>query len=166
MEELSISVTLIGLFLSVAWVFRSFLSHRRSQSFLRLQSELHHKVIDRFGTADEALAYLNSGAGEKLLASTPAPEKGSVYRKVLASLQAGIVLVALGFAFLVLKENIRDRDADTAFLFFGVLSTFLGLGFLAASGVGYRLSKKWGLLEDTKTESRLSIPIAATSTEE
>ena len=145
----------------IAWVVRSFLSHRRQQRFMQLQSELHNKVLERFDTAEEALAYLSSSAGQTLLSATPAVDRGGAHRRVLGSLQIGIVLMSVGFAFLVLKEQIPDPDADVAFVFFGVLGCFLGLGFLAASAIGYLLSKHWGLFETSVGGSDTATPTTA-----
>ena len=64
--------------------------------------------------------------------------------KVLKATTAGVILAVLGLGALFLIP----LAGVFGFVYPGVLFLALGLGFLVAAGISYRLSKKWGLIKD------------------
>ena len=114
-----------------------------------LQAETVRRLIDKLGTGQEVMAYLESESGRKLLdtISTPAP-RANPRRRIISALSVGAVFCCLGFGLLVLSALFPDAEEA---LGGAVMVLALGSGFLAAGGVSYRLSKSWGLLEPGET---------------
>ena len=57
-----------GLFI---WILRTFLDERRWNRLSRVQAEVHTKLLDRFSTSEELMAYIATPAGSKFLQSAP-----------------------------------------------------------------------------------------------
>jgi hypothetical protein len=147
------------------WILRSALEHRRWQRMVKVQTEMHAKLLDKFGSSQEMLSYVESEAGRRFL-ETPvfdAQNKRSIalpYGRILWSVQIGLIAAAMGAGLLFLRGKV-NADADIGFLIFGTLMFTLGVGFLVSGGVSYWLAKYMGLLK--RDESGLSRPIAHSS---
>jgi hypothetical protein len=150
---------------SLLWIVRVALEHRRWHRMVKVQTETHAKLLDKFGSSQDMLAYMDSEAGRRFL-ETPvfdAQNKRSMalpYGRILWSAQIGLIAAALGAGFLFLRGKVNP-DADVAFLVFGTLMFTLGIGFLVSGGVSYGLAKYMGLL--TREESGLSRSAAHSS---
>jgi hypothetical protein len=147
------------------WIVRSALEHRRWHRMVKVQTEMHAKLLDKFGSSQEMLAYVESEAGKRFL-ETPvfdAQNKRSIalpYARILWSVQLGVIAAAMGIGFLSLRFRVNP-DADTAFMVFGTLLLTLGLGFLVSGGVSYLLARFMGLLK--RDENGLSRSAAHSS---
>jgi len=126
-------------------IIRITLDHRFRTRLLLTQSDMHGKLLDRVGTGPDALEYLKSGSGLKLL-DAAAFERGTPHARILGSLQAGIVIALAGLAFLLLKGSFSEPDAQAGLAFVGGLGLAVGVAFVISAAVAYRLSRAWGLL--------------------
>jgi hypothetical protein len=150
---------------SLLWIVRAALEHRRWHRMVKVQTETHAKLLDKFGSSQDMLAYMDSEAGRRFL-ETPvfdAQNKRSIalpYGRILWSAQIGLIAAAMGAGFLFLRGKVNP-DADVAFLVFGTLMVTLGIGFLVSGGVSYGLAKYMGLL--TREENGLSRSAAHSS---
>ena len=123
------------------------------------QAETVRLLIDKLGTSQEAMAYLESEYGRKLFDSitTPTSAPANPRHRIVAILCVGAVFCSLGLGLLI--NNGLYPDGDT--LSFAVMVLALGAGFLAAAGISYRLSKAWGLLDsDVGSTSRVPVGLA------
>ena len=111
------------------WLTHVLLENRRWNRIFKLQTDVHGRLIERFGTSQEVLTYMSTDAGKRFLEATPiavgferqAPVPSPVAR-VLTPLQIGIVMTLLGVGLISLRHNIpdggiaffvtRDRRAD------------------------------------------------------
>lgn len=143
MSDLAPFMGVVSIVAVVGWIIRSFIVSRQRIQVARLQAELQTRLLEKFGTSQEMLAYLQSPAGEKFLESATI-ERAKPYGRILGSLQSGIILFLVGLALLYLAGRIPD--ADQPFTFLGTLGLALGAGFLASSFLAYRLSRSWGLI--------------------
>jgi hypothetical protein len=139
--EMLLPIGIVGTF---GWVVRTFVVNRRMTNMVRMQAELQGRLLDKFGTSQEMLAYLASPAGERFVQSATL-EKGNPHGRILGSLQSGIILTLLGAAMLLLRGQL-DIEGVHGLTFVGGLGMALGIGFLASSFVAYRLSQAWGLM--------------------
>lgn len=147
MSDIAPALVGITLFLVIGWIIRIVSDNRRRQALARTQAELHAKLLEKFGTADEALRYLGSDAGQRLLDSA-ALERANPLQRILGSVQAGILLAAVGFGLLLVRGFVSG-EAVEGLLVLGTLVLVLGLGFLASAGAAWALSRRFGLLGGT-----------------
>lgn len=138
-ENFMIMVNMAVAFTFFAWVFKVILEWRR----LRHKSELHHKLVEKFGSAKELTEFLETDGGNRFLRSLTinglAPKE-----KLLASVSRGVVLTFLGIGLFVLGQifvgEMRFFNA------FGIIAIALGIGFLVSTFISFTLSKKWGII--------------------
>ena len=57
--------------LSLLWIVRYIVEHRRWLRATRIQSEVHNKLLERFTSSTELAAYMESPAGAKFLSAVP-----------------------------------------------------------------------------------------------
>ncbi len=143
MEAVSMMVVLPVTFGGMAWMFKAFLDFLRQRRMATMMFELQNKVIEKFGTAPEALQYLESEAGRRLL-QTASTGPTHPRMRVLSSIQIGVILVAVAVGFLLVRGVMPE--AAQGFTIVGVLGACVGAGFLLSGAVAYWLSKTWGLI--------------------
>ena len=153
MFDQNIGPGIMGLALIAAflWLIRTLLENRRWSRMLRLQSEVHAKLIDRFASNQELLAYMGTDAGQRFLEAAPIavdPQKGpqmpSMVARVLTPLQIGLVLTLLGIGLLSIRHYIPDGDVPM--LVFGMLALMPGIGLMLAAGASWALAQRLGLM--------------------
>ncbi len=118
----------------------------------RLRYDTQSKLLERFGTSEELLAYLKSDPGQQFLESAEL-ERTNPYSRILRAFTAGILLVSVGWAFLALRGP-GAGSANSEVVVVGTLLTSLGVGFLLSGGLSYFLSRSWGLLQRHGPESQ------------
>ena len=135
----------------VIWLIRTILETRRWNRVSKTQAEVHTKLLDRFSSNEDLLAYIQTPVGRRFLESGPAPVSddvrpvGAPFSRILLSIQAGVVLTAAALGMLFLNSRMDD-EAAALFLVIGVVTLAVGLGFLASSAAAYVLSSRLGLL--------------------
>jgi hypothetical protein len=151
-------IILLGSFL---WMLRMFLENRRWSRIFRLQTEVHTKLIDRFGSNQELLTYMGTEAGRRFLEAAPIPVDFShdqqrvpnAVARVLTPLQIGIVLTLLGIGLLMLRYSVSDLA--TPLLVFGIVVLMPGLGFIISAGITWFLAGRLGLMPQSVGSSRI-----------
>ena len=133
------------------WLIKTIVEHRRWGRLSRVQSEVHNKILDRFGSNEDVLAYLNSTAGRKFLEAAPIPLTPSgaftpnpPISRILWSVQAGLVLGAAGVGLKLMAWS-ADKDVSPALSGLGIFAIAIGGGFVAAAIVSLFLSRRLGL---------------------
>ena len=104
------------------------------------------KLLEKFGSGQELLAYVQSDAGKRFLESL-AMEQRTPYGRILGAAQGAVILVLLGLALLFLRG--RVSGAEEGFLVSGTIVLSLGIGFGLAAALSYFLAKSFGLLNET-----------------
>jgi hypothetical protein len=128
--------------------------YRRWNRISRVNAEVHNKILDRFASNEELLAYVDSPAGRRFLEATPiapnAPPARTVsapYGRILLSVQVGVILVALAIGFTLISGRAID-EVQPVVASLAALALCLGLGSIVSAGASYALSRKLGLLQD------------------
>jgi hypothetical protein len=128
------------------------LENRRWSKVAKVQSEAHAKLLEKFGTSQELLAYMGTDAGKRFLESQPleVESRGArvtpyPFRRILASIQLGVVVLLLGLGLLFLRGHVGE-DAEVC-LVLGTVASTVGIGFLLSAAASYGLSQHLGLLE-------------------
>lgn len=136
----------------LVWVIRTVIDYRRWNRLAKVQTDAHTKLLDRFTANEDLLAYIQSPAGSKFLESSPitldaGPRSvGAPLGRILWSVQAGLVLAALGIGLEVVSERVSG-DASQPLRALGILGIALGLGFVISAIISFMISRRLGLIE-------------------
>lgn len=136
---------------ALVWVVRAIVEHTRWSRLAKTQSEVHNKILDRFGTSAELLEYIKSPAGSRFLESAPIPlrsepssrPQNAPLSRVLWSIQFGIVIVAAAVGMVLVSFRYADQGGDLFAL--GAIALCIGLGFIASAAITLFLSRRLGL---------------------
>jgi hypothetical protein len=155
MQDLIPIVAIVMVFGGAVAVFWVVFSTIRRLKVARVQAEVHTRLIDKVGSSQEFLSFLETDSGKKLVASIGIEQPSrNPYNRILASVQAGVILLLLGIAFLFLGGHFAD--AAEGFVILGGLGVALGVGFLISAGLTYRLSRSFGLFDREQTGGKLA----------
>jgi hypothetical protein len=105
------------------------------QRRMEVQAEMQTKLIERFGSAPEMVAFLQSPAGKEFVSGVQTAPAILVRERLLGGFTRAIVLTSLGVAFLFLTFY-----ADDSFVIPAAILLSLGIGYLLATGLSYKLS--------------------------
>jgi hypothetical protein len=156
LEAFSILIAMGTLTGSVLYLVRTSLEHIRATRTEKLQADLYTRLLDRFGSSQDLLAYLQTDAGKNLLRPSPAAEEPvkapAPTRRIMTSVQIGTILVAFGIGLLIIKSSIESERPREPLTVFGILSVTTGVGFLASAFASWKLSRAWGLLSEGRAE--------------
>lgn len=150
-EHFMILLVVMTITTGLVYLVRTLAEQLRWQRAWRAQSTLNTKLIDRFSSSEELLAYLQSPAG-KGLTEMPSLPQPSAYRgmhaplgRIFWSMQVGTVLMAAGAGLLFISSRINE-DVRTAFFALGTFVLTVGVGFVVSSVISYFLSQRLGLI--------------------
>jgi hypothetical protein len=115
----------------------------------RAQNEIRKALIEKFGSAQDLGAFLQSEGGQRFLADL-STGMSSPLGSVLGSVQKGIILCLVGVGCLGASVVLNSHEIAAV----GVVVLFVGLGFLISSAATHWMSKKWGLLERSSGDHR------------
>ncbi len=139
---------------ALLWLIHVFLENKRWSRIFKLQMDVHGRLIDKFGSNQELLAYMGTEAGKRFLEAAPIPVEfereqrvPSAVARVLTPLQIGVVLTLLGAGLLFLRHALADL-ADPL-LVFGTIVLMPGLGFIISAGITWALAGRLGLIPDS-----------------
>jgi len=145
----------IAFFTLVGWLARLIVDHRRWLRATKTQTETQTKLLDRMTSNEDLLAYIQTPAARNFLESAPMsfdprPRAiGAPVGRILWSVQAGVVLAALGLGLWFVKNSVLS-ELIAPLRLVAVLAISLGVGFALSAGVAYLLSHRLGLLEPPK----------------
>ncbi len=147
-----IAIALIG-------IIRYLVEYRRWHRISKVNAEVHNKILDRFGSNEELLAYIDSPAGRRFLEATPiAPSAAAQsrvsapYGRILLSVQVGVILLALALGFMWVSSRAIEEVREV-FMGLSIVGMTLGLGCIVSAAASYALSRKLGLLQDRPAQS-------------
>jgi hypothetical protein len=137
---------------ALLWVLKVILENRRWGKVAKVQSEVHSKLLEKFGASQELLAYMETEAGKRFLESQPFQLEAQGTRptpypfgRILLSMQLGVVVLLVGMGLLYLRGHVTEGAEGCLIL--GTLATTVGIGFLLSAAASYGLSQHLGLLE-------------------
>ena len=137
----------------IVWIIRLIVLQRRWNRMSKVQFDTHAKLLDRFTSNEDLLAYVQTPAGRRFLEAAPVPIQeqqpkaiAAPLSRILWSVQAGVVLAAAGIGLLYVSSRFTD-EASQFFMVIGVITIALGAGFMMSAGAAYVLSRRLGLME-------------------
>lgn len=150
MEAILIPITFfVAIAVTIIWV--SSTSNRRREVEARSQADVHHRLLEKFGTSKDFIDFMQTDGGKVFLKPLPVANPAAPYRKILASTTAGVILSMFGIALLILHAV--AFDSEEGMIGGGIIFLMIGLGFLVSAAISYRLSKAWGLLQTRSPEA-------------
>jgi len=154
-QGFTIGAVLLAIGGGILWLIRTMVEYRRWSRVTKVQNEVHTKLLDRFQSNQELLAYIETPAGRRFLESAPiqveSPRGMSApLGRILWSAQAGAVLTVLGIGIEVVASNIGASNAaeeiSSPLAAFGAVIIALGVGFIVSAVLAYFLTRRFGLL--------------------
>ena len=137
-----------SLFFMVGFVVYVIVDGYRRRQQVKVVTDVHAKLLDRLGSAKEFAEFFTSDAGSRFLESLSSSEGGAPQVRILRSMQAGFVLLALGVGFFILlDERTFSIEAADGLTVMATAATAIGAALLVSTGMSYVLSKRMGLIE-------------------
>jgi hypothetical protein len=118
---------------------------RARQRRVEAQVQMQSRLIDRFGSAPELVQFLHSPAGRSFVVGVESAPVALTRDRLVSGFTRAIVLTMLGAGFLFLTFYTDEGWAIPATIVFS-----LGLGYLVATFVSYKLAAK--LTSETASE--------------
>jgi hypothetical protein len=158
MERIIDPIAVAGVFITLiailGWIIKAIMSHRRWLRVSKLQTDMQAKLLERFTSNEEMLAFTQTAAGQRFLESAsvvaePGPRILSApVGRMLWSIQLGIVILVAGVGLQMVSYRLSDyQDAVTGFQVAGGIVIALGIGFILSAIGSYLLSKRLGLMD-------------------
>lgn len=159
-QGFTIGTVFLAIASGVIWLVKTLIDHRRWSRLSKIQTDVHTKLLDRFSSNEDLLAYIQTPAGRKFLESAPinvsAPQAMSApLGRILWSAQAGAVLTVLGLGVILVSRTAIEEVAPPLAAM-GAIVIALGIGFLVSAFLAYTLTRRFGLMNgpDTTLEPR------------
>ena len=160
LEGFMIVLFFSAIFSGIIWLIKTAVDHRRWAKLTKIQSDVHTKLLDRFASNEDLLAYIQTPAGRRFLESTPIPidsprALSAPLGRIMWSLQIGVILLVTGLGVEVIAARAID-DVAQPIAAIGILVIAIGLGFTISAALSYLMSRRLGLLqtEPAATEPR------------
>jgi hypothetical protein len=154
LAALVVMIVVTGTFV---WLVKTVIDYRRWNRLSKIQTDVHSKLLERFNTNEDLLAYIQTPSGRRFLDSAPIPLEQEPKRmsapitRILWSAQAGAVLGVAGLG-LMYVSNRATEDVAGVIFGFGVLLAAIGVGFALSAVMAYLLSRRLGLFESSTTD--------------
>jgi hypothetical protein len=152
-EAVTIMATFALIAFALAWLVRTIIEQKRWNRLSRQQTEVHTKILDRFSSSEELLAYIKTPAGSKYLESAPIPlhaerpPQNAPLSRVLWSIQLGVIIAAGSIGMLFIGGNTPGDGGDGLFAM-GAIAFCIGAGFIASALISLFLSRRLGMWEE------------------
>jgi len=149
-EGFTIGAVLLTIAGGVFWLLKSLIEHRRWSRLSKIQTDVHNKLLDRFTSNEDLLAYIQTPVGRKFLESAPIPldsprSVSAPVGRILWSAQVGAVLTVLGVGVEIVSWSAIEELAGPI-RSMGAIIVALGIGFLVSALLAYLLSRRFGLM--------------------
>ena len=159
-EPLAVASVFIVLISVLGWIIRAIMNHRRWLRVSKLQTDMQNKLLERFTSNEEMLAFIQTSAGQRFLESASmAAESGprvlsAPVGRMLWSIQLGIVILVAGIGLEIVSYKLSNyEDVVTGFQVMGGIIIALGIGFILSAFGAFLLSRRLGLTDPSPTPS-------------
>jgi type II secretory pathway component PulF len=147
-KDVAIMLVFLASLATAGWMFYLVAETRKRQLRVKAQTELHGRLLDKFGSAREVVEFLQTPGGVQFVDSFSS-DREEPASGILRSTHRGIVLVIVAAGCLFLNWYYRNSMGDNPLLVIGVILLCLGIGFLISAAVSQRLSRTLGLAQRT-----------------
>jgi hypothetical protein len=119
---------------------------RRTQ----LQADVQTKLIDKFGSAPELLAFLKTEEGRQFLGEIESGPKRSARDRIIRGIGKSLTTSMVGLGFLII--GFLPATSNEFCMVVGFLLLFLGLGLFLSALLSLKLSRNWGLMDQEPSQ--------------
>ncbi|HJW95440.1 MAG TPA: hypothetical protein VJ901_17615 [Thermoanaerobaculia bacterium] len=119
---------------------------RRAQ----MQAGVQTKLIDKFGSAPELLAFLKTDEGRQFLGEIESGPKRSARDRIIRGIGKSLVITMVGLGFLII--GFLPATYNEFCIVTGFLLLFLGAGLFLSALLSLKLSRNWGLMDQESSE--------------
>ena len=157
LDEIFDALVFILIFAATAWLIHTVIDQKRWTQLARTQAEVHNKILDRFGSTEELLAYVRTPAGSKFLESAPIPlhperpSQNAPLTRVLWSVQFGVIVAVAALGMLLISGRF-DKDSSEGLFAMGMIGLSIGVGFIASAAVSIVLSRRLGVWQPKQAD--------------
>lgn len=134
----------------LVWIIRTVIEQKRWNRLSARQTEVHNRILERFGTSEELLEYVKTPAGSKYLEAAPiavSVEKSRApLTRIMWSIQLGVVVAIGAMGMLIVGLRFEGETSEALFVI-GAIGFCVGLGFMASAAVSLFVSRRLGLWE-------------------
>ena len=143
--ELATVLAVITVFATFACLvgFTVWITSRRRQERSRAMFDLQRQMLEKFGSASEFVAFLESDSGRKFVENISSESQTQASR-IFGSIQKGAIFTLIGIVGFCIVAY-EPQDLIPLAVPSGI-ALAIGLGYLISAFATYRLSKEWGLL--------------------
>ncbi len=156
-EEFAGLTAAVCFVLIIAWLIKQLIEHRKWLRVSATHVQTHTKLMDRLTSNEDLIAYMQSPAGRRFLEAAPIPLEaaprtlGAPFTRILWSMQAGVVVAALGVGLMFASRHLGSSDlfsdGQIPMLIIGIAAIAIGIGFLLSAVAAYGLSHRLGLIQ-------------------
>jgi hypothetical protein len=129
----------LSFFFLIGFVF--FQLRRRADFAIQRRYELGVKTLERFNDAETLEKFLSSEAGREFLSLLDDGD-APVARRLMRTMQAGLLIAFLGLAFLLLAAFVEPEV-----VFPGVILLGIGSSLLVGTVISLRMARRWNLVD-------------------
>lgn len=129
-----------GMIVAIVWLVTSSRQRR-----VQAQAEVQTRLIDKFSSAPELVAFLQSPAGQEFVGNAETAPKLHARDRIIGGVRKSIVFGMLGVGFLALC--IPEGTRNEGFMIAGAILVALGVGNFVSTLVAMKLSREWGLMD-------------------
>lgn len=104
----------------------------------KMQAEIQSKLIEKFGSSNELVSFLQSQAGRDFVAGVQAAPVRQTRDRAAGAVRVGIIFTAIGVAFLLLWGIMRNVGLAWP----GVIMLCLGIAYFASAYSLMRFSRE------------------------
>ena len=129
------------MFFMVGYIVKLFLDSKKN----KLKSDLHQKLVDKFDNVKELNDFLKSDSGDKFLKSLSI-EYVQPKERIMSYISRGLIAGFVGLSFL--PVGLIFAEESKYYFAAGIIIFALGVSFLVSSWISYKLSTKWGIINE------------------
>lgn len=131
---------------SLLWLIRIILQNRRWSRLVRLQADTHTRLMEKFGSSEELLKYMDTESGRRFLEAAPVPVEFEADRRLPASLSRILSPLQLGIVLTLLGIGVLPFAHFPAMLIFAIVLIMPGIGFLISAAFTWWMMSRLGLI--------------------
>jgi len=153
-EPLAVAAVVITMISILGWIIRAIMNHRRWLRVSKLQTDMQNKLLERFTSNEEMLAFIGTAAGQRFLESASVPSEtgpktlSAPVGRILWSIQLGIVILVGGVGLVIVSYQLANfPEGITTFQVIGGIVIALGIGFILSALGSFMLSRRLGLMD-------------------